>query len=95
MITTVCVFNHILNLCDPLDCHRLSVHGLFKQEKWSGLPFPPSADITNPGIEAVSPAGRQILTTEPPGSPLTPLKNFHCVYSGLRNTQATNHKEPH
>ena len=64
-----------------------------KQEKWSGLPFPPSVDITDPGIEAVTPAlAGRFFTTEPPGSPLTPLKNFHCVYSGLGNTQATNHK---
>ena len=28
----------------------------FRQEYWSGLPFPPPGDLPNPGIEPVSPA---------------------------------------
>ena len=37
-----------------------------RQEYWSGLPFPPSGDLLNPGIEPMSPVciscnGRQIL----------------------------------
>ena len=44
---------------------------LSRQEYWSGLPFPPPGDLSDPGIEPaslVSPtlAGR-FLTTEPPG----------------------------
>ena len=27
-----------------------------RQEYWSGLPFPPPGDLSNPGIEPVSPA---------------------------------------
>ena len=30
--------------------------GLFRQEYWSGLSFPPPGDFPNPGIEPVSPA---------------------------------------
>ena len=30
--------------------------GYFRQEYWSGLPFPPPGDLPNPGIEPVSPA---------------------------------------
>ena len=30
--------------------------GLFRQEYWSGLPFPPLGDFPNPGIEPTSPA---------------------------------------
>ena len=30
--------------------------GLSKQEHWSGLPFPPSGDLSNPGIVTTSPA---------------------------------------
>ena len=30
--------------------------GLPRQEYWSGLPFPPPEDLTDPGIEPVSPA---------------------------------------
>jgi len=30
--------------------------GLPRQEYWSGLPFPPPEDLTDPGIKPVSPA---------------------------------------
>ena len=47
--------------------------GLFRQEYWSGLPFPTSRDLPNPGIEPESPAGPAVaggfFTTEPPGKP--------------------------
>ena len=44
----------------------------FRQEYWSGLPFPPPGALPNPGIELVSPAlAGGSLTTELPGkSPL-------------------------
>ena len=40
-------------LCDPMDCITpgSSVHGISQQEYWSGLPFPPSGDLPDPGIE--------------------------------------------
>ena len=44
--------------------------GVFKQEYWSGLPFPPPGHLPNPGTEPTSPAlvGRFFIT-EPPGKP--------------------------
>ena len=44
--------------------------GFPRQEYWSGLPFPPSGDLPDPGIEPGSPelAGG-FLTNEPPGEP--------------------------
>ena len=30
--------------------------GFFRQEYWSGLPFPSPGDLPNPGIEPMSPA---------------------------------------
>ena len=53
------VVNSCLTLCDPLDCSPSSsgIFGpgiCFRQEYWSGLPFPPSGD-PNSGIEPVSP----------------------------------------
>ena len=33
-----------------------SVHGIFIQEHWGGLPFPTPGDLPDPGIEPVSPA---------------------------------------
>ena len=39
-------------LCDPVDCSLpgSSVHGILGQEYWSGLPFPPLGDFSDPGI---------------------------------------------
>ena len=44
-------------LCDPMDCSPpgSSVHGLSRQEKWSGVPFPSPGDLSNPGIKLRSP----------------------------------------
>ena len=42
--------------------------GFFRQEYWSGLPFPPPGDLPDPGIEARSPALQvDYLLFEPPG----------------------------
>ena len=57
-------------LCDPMDCGLpgSSVHGIFYQGYWSGLPFPSPGDLLNPGIEPGSPALQaDILPSEPPG----------------------------
>ena len=45
--------------------------GFFRQEYWSGLPFPPLGDLPNPEIELADPilAGGFYIT-EPPGKPL-------------------------
>ena len=42
--------------------------GFFRQEYWSGLPFPSPGDLPNPGIESVSPALQtDTLPSKPPG----------------------------
>ena len=38
--------------CSRLGC---SVHGILRQERWSGWPCPPPGDLSDPGIEPVSP----------------------------------------
>ena len=46
-------------LCDPMDysLHQASPSkGFFRQEYWSGLPFPSPGDLLDPGIEPGSPA---------------------------------------
>ena len=43
-----------------------------RQENWSGLPFPSSVDLPDPGIKPKSPALQadlQTLPSEPPGKP--------------------------
>ena len=48
--------------------------GLSKQECWSGLPFPPPEDLSDPGVEltsAESPAlAGGFFTTESPRKPM-------------------------
>ena len=58
-------------LCDPMDS---SLHqappsmGFSRQEYWSGLPFPSSWNLPDPGIEPRSPALKtDALPSEPPG----------------------------
>ena len=47
--------------------------GFPRQEYWSGLPFPPPADLPDPEIEPVSLVSPALaggfLTTGPPGKP--------------------------
>ena len=53
--------------------------GFSRQEYWSGLPFPSSDDLPEPGIEPTSPAAYalagEFFTTEPPGKP-----RFLCIH---------------
>ena len=46
----------------------------FRQENWSGLPFPPPGDHHNPGTEPTSPVSPALAvrfyTTETPGKPI-------------------------
>ena len=65
--------------------------GLFRQEYWSVLPFPPPGDLVDPGIKPESPvspalAGR-FFTTEPSGKP----RNHHQRGSNLLGNKFTNY----
>ena len=57
-------------LGNPMDCSRqapLSM-GFSRQEHWSGLPFPPPGDMTDPEIEPRSPTLQaDYLLPEPEG----------------------------
>ena len=45
--------------------------GFFRQEYWSGLPFPSPGDLPDPGIEPRSPTLQvDVLPSEPPGKPV-------------------------
>ena len=59
-------------LCRPMHCSPSgsSVHGILRQEYWSGLPSPPPGDLPNPGIEPRSPTLQaDSLPSELPGQP--------------------------
>ena len=50
-----CLVSHVL-LCSPMDCNPpgSSVHGIFQEGYWSGLPSPLPGDLPNTGIEPTS-----------------------------------------
>ena len=45
-----------LSVCNRMDCYLpdSSVHGISRQEYWSGLPCPPPGGLLHPGIKPVS-----------------------------------------
>ena len=66
--------SHVRLFCNPTDCSLpgSSVHGIFRKEYWSGLPFPCPGDLPNPGIELTSAAlAGCFFTTELPQKPTT------------------------
>ena len=48
----------VLSDFGPMDCSPpgSSAQGIFQQEYWSGLPFPPPKDLPDPEMEPASPA---------------------------------------
>jgi len=45
----------------------------FRQEHWSGLPFPPPGDLPGPRNKPASPAlADRVFTAEPPGKACKP-----------------------
>ena len=69
-------------LCDPVDCSLpgSSVHGISRQEYWSGLPFPSPGDFPDPGFESKSPMSPALQVDSLPlshqGSPGIELSCF-------------------
>ena len=58
-------------LCDTMDYSTpgSSVHGIVRQEYWSGLPFPSPGYLPDPGIKPGSPALQaDFLPSKPPGN---------------------------
>jgi len=53
-------------LCDALDYSP--PWEFFRQEYWSGLPFPSQGDLPNPGIEPASPVSPALQTDSLPGN---------------------------
>ena len=82
----VLVTQSSLTLCEPLDCgpSDSSVHGLSRQENWSGLSFPSPRDLPNPGTEPGSPALQaDSLSSEPQGKPMMSLYAYDIIIQKL------------
>ena len=59
--------------------------GVFRQEYWSGLPFPPLGVLPDPVIEFVSPAlAGRFFTTEPPENP----RSYHMPPNSTSHSEA-------
>ena len=66
------VLSHVGLFATPwrVTCHAPLSTGFFRQEYWSGLPFPSPGDLPDPGTEPVSPVlVGGFFTTEPLGKP--------------------------
>ena len=61
--------------------HQASLSmGFSRQEYWSGVPFPPPGDLSNPGIETGSPPLQaDTLPYEPPGKPVCMYTMYLCI----------------
>ena len=59
--------------------------GFFRQEYWSGFPFPSPGDLPNPGVEPRFPAlEANALTSEPPGKSFQYILNDGYYYHYMR-----------
>ena len=47
-----------------------SVHGISRQEYWTGLPFPSARDLPDPGMESMSPVSPALQEDPLPAEPL-------------------------
>ena len=66
----MCMRSH-LTVCYPMDHspQALLSMGFPRYRYWSGSPFPPPGDLSDPGIKHMSPASAgRFFTTEPQGS---------------------------
>ena len=71
-----------LVVSNPLGCSpqaSLSMM-LFRQEYWSGLPFPSSGDLSDLGIEPVSPRSPALRMNSLPAELLGKLKRKYIKY---------------
>ena len=68
--------------------------GVSRPEYWSGLPFPPPGDLSDPGIEPKTPASPALqadsFTAKPAGKPCPPLSLY--LYREVSVTQKRNKK---
>ena len=77
-----------VQLCNPMDCspRGSSVHGILRQEYWSGLQFPPPGDLPDSEIKTLSVVlAYGFFTTESPGSPLTLFVNITFFFFSWSN----------
>ena len=78
---SVLIAQSYLPLCDPMNCSPpvlfLSLE-FFRQKYWNGSPFPSPGDLTDQGIEPVSPTLQvdSLLSTEDYRLTLQPVRRY-------------------
>ena len=91
-----CMLSRVRLFATPwtVACQAPLSMGFSRQEYWSGLPFPPPGNLSDPGIEPASPASPVLAgrfsTTKPPGKPIkccitsppTPNHYTFCLQPG-------------
>ena len=65
--------------------------GFFRQEYWSGLPFPTPEDLPDPEIKTASPE----FTTEPPGKPQKLMGMVMSIRDSMTDKRALDQKFAH
>ena len=72
---------------------RSVVSDSFRQEYWSGVPFPSPGNLPNPGIKPMSSAlAGRFFTSEPPGKPLWSYINIFNVINNAKYYRHNNSK---
>ena len=51
-----------------------------RQEYWSGLPFPSTGDLLDPGIKPASPAMQAVFATEPSGKSKVGIEIYNFIW---------------
>ena len=65
--------------------------GFSRQEYWSGLPRHPPGDLSNPGMEPMSPTLQaDSLPSEPPGKPKNARRGSLSLLQGIFLTRGSN-----
>ena len=66
-----------------VDCQAPLSMEFFRQEYWSGLPFPPPGELSYPRIKPMSQVSPTLtgrsFTMMPPGKPKGNMINFKCI----------------
>ena len=68
--------------------------GFFRQEYWTGLPFPPPGDLPEPGIKPVSPAAPALQADSSPTEPSHQLLNIEMLLTSLVSAAAPKRSPP-
>ena len=78
----VCVLSHVqfFTMLWTVACQVPLSMGVFRQEYWSGLLFPPPGDLPKPGIKPTSPISPAVQVDSLPTEPSEkPILYFICI----------------